>query len=235
MTIHPRNNNTNRFSLFEEIFGNVSNNTVLDFGGSSGNLLYFSNKKIKETNYTCLDISKEAIEHGAFEFPKANWVHYDRFNLMYNPHGNKKIVFPKINLNQDVIWAYSVFSHVDADELIKTVEWLCTFNFKKIAISFLDINIFEMKEYFYNKRMLEYGCCDNILKNISSKDADFFYFLDNSEYEINKRKCECVSKKYFLSFFNVEWILESLKNLGISAKVIRPGEGYIPFLIIERL
>jgi len=234
MNIHPRNNATNRFPLFEEIFKDYENCTVFDFGGSSGNLLYFSNGKILDKKYTCLDISKEAIEKGKDEFPNSTWIHYDRFNWMYNYNGNREVIFPNVDQNQDLIWAYSVFSHVDADEFIKTIEWFCNFNFKKIAVSFLDIDSAEMKEYFYNKRKAEYGWCDEILKNVTSKDTDYFYFLDNNEYALNKYKCDCESKAYFLSFFNIEWLLFALKQRGIEAKVIKPGDGYIPFLIIER-
>lgn len=235
MNIHPRNNSTNRFPLFDEIFSNYENSKVFDFGGSSGNLLYFSNGKIREEKYTCLDISVDALNTGRKEFPNSTWVHYNRFNWMYNPQGNTEFMFPNINTDQDFIWAYSVFSHVDANEFIKTILWMTTFNYKKIAVSFLDIDAPEMKEYFYNKRVSEYGNCNDMLKTVSSKDTDYFYFLDNDAYEINKYECDYTSNSYFLSFFNTEWLIFTLKQHGINSKVIRPGNGYVPFLIIERI
>ena len=69
--IHPRNETTNRYPLFHEIFGNTNESTVLDFGGSSGNLLYFSEGNIKEENYTCIDIVENAIMQGKAEFSNA--------------------------------------------------------------------------------------------------------------------------------------------------------------------
>lgn len=233
-TIHPRNESTNRFPLFEEIFGNVNNQKIFDFGGSSGNLLYFSNGKISENNYTCVDISREAINSGMEEFPNASWIHYDRFNWMYNEHGNPAMQFPNVDKSQDIIWAYSVFSHVDAEEFIKTIEWFQSFNYKKLAVSFLDINGDEIKQYFYNKRVKDYGSCNSELLSLSSKDGYSAYFFDNSDLEVNKYKCKYIPTKHFLSFFDTDWLLTELNSKGIEASVVRPGNTLIPFLIIER-
>jgi len=46
--MHPRNESTNRFNLFEKFAGDYKNKKILDYGGNRGNLLYFSQGKIKE-------------------------------------------------------------------------------------------------------------------------------------------------------------------------------------------
>ena len=46
--IHPRDASTNRFPIFEELNPNYSYDSLLDFGGNQGNLLYFSEGKINE-------------------------------------------------------------------------------------------------------------------------------------------------------------------------------------------
>ena len=232
--IHPRTENTNRFPLFEEIFKDIDNSKVFDFGGSSGNLLYFSNGKILENNYTCLDVSQDAINSGLNEFPNATWIHYNRFNWMYNRDGNRDMQFPDVDINQDIIWAYSVFSHVDANEFISTIKWFQKIKYKKLAVSFLDIDGEEVKQYFYNKRVNDYGSCNKEILTLSSKNSYSAYFFNNSDLEVNKYTCKHIPADHFLSFFSINWLLTELNNLGIEATIVRPTNTFIPFLFIER-
>jgi len=229
MTVHPRNNSTNRYSLFNEIFGDTTNSTVLDFGGSSGNLLYFSHNKIKQENYTCIDIVKEAIESGNEEFSQATFIHNNRYNWMYNHLGNDNLIFPDINKKQDYIWAYSVFSHTDLNEFIETVKWLMTFDYKKIAVSFLTFN--EMLEWAYNKRLNEYGKCIDI----RNSNFQTMYFFDNDKI-ITDDITLTTSKnyKYLLTFYNIEYLTEFFQQHNIHINITYPGDGYVPFLIVER-
>ena len=72
MKAHPRNNTTNRFPRFKEALnGNFKDKVILDFGGSRGNLLYFSNGEIQPENYISIDPVMEGIEMGREEFPDA--------------------------------------------------------------------------------------------------------------------------------------------------------------------
>ena len=170
--MHPRNNTTNRFSLFEKFAGNYKNKKILDYGGNRGNLLYFSQGKIKQENYTCIDVEKDAIEQGKIEFPNANFMHYDRYNWMYNHNGNMQHDFPKLYLCYDIIWAYSVFSHTDLDEFIAGVKWFTKLDFELAAISFLTFN--EMLEWAYNKRFQEYNMCVDIKQYKHSLESNLF-------------------------------------------------------------
>lgn len=233
-SIHPRNDSTNRFPLFKEIFGNIAGCNVFDYGGGSGNLLYFSKGEITEENYTCLDVSESAIQSGKLEFPTASWAHYNKFNWMYNLEGNTELGFPHIDPNQDFIWSYSVFSHVDACEFLETVEWLCSFNYKKIAVSFLDIDGQEMKQYFFNKRVSDYGNCNDELLSISSSTANTAYFFDNTTMVIDKYRCEHTHTKHFLSFFSKKWLINELSKRGINVKIVNVIGSFVPFLLIER-
>ncbi len=233
-SIHPRNDTTNRYPLFKEIFGNVGGRSVLDYGGGAGNLLHFSNGEITENQYTCVDVSDTAIDSGNIEFPKAKWVYHNKFNWMYNPNGNADIEFPQVGPTQDLIWSYSVFSHVDAHEFINTILWLTQLRYKKIAISFLDIDGQEMKQYFYNKRVNDYGTCNRGVLELSSSDTNMAYFFDNEKLETNKYRCEHIHAKHFLAFFNKEWLVAELSKHGINAKVITVADSFVPFLLIER-
>lgn len=232
--IHPRNEKTNRYPLFEQVFGDVQHNTVLDFGGSSGNLLYFSNNHITEHNYTSIDIVEEAVIRGAQEFPNAAFYHYDRYNWMYNHHGNLNLKFPNIDKNQDYIWAYSVFSHTDLDEFVNTVKWFLTFNFKKIAISFLTFN--EMLEWAYNKRTEEFTKSIDVKKYVNTTDHNIIYFFDNNKLIVDKEKINVLNSKYLLTFYSTDFIFDRFKNIasGYKINIVKPGNGYVPFLCIEK-
>lgn len=229
MNYHPRNNTTNRFPIFKEVFGDISDAKILDFGGSSGNLLYFSNKEIKEELYTCTDIMTSALTKGIKEFPKANFIHYDRFNWMYNHNGNKDLVFPKLDNTYDYIWAYSVFSHTDLDEFCKTIKWMISLNPKKIAVSFLD-NSSGLLEYFYNKRIDEYGHCINI-KELT--DFDMFSLIDNNLVISNTEKLEKHKCKHFITFYKLDFLKKYFINAGISINITKPKTADVPFIIIE--
>lgn len=232
MSIHPRTVETNRYPIFKEIFGNTEDATVLDFGGSSGNLLYFSEGNIKEENYTCIDIVETAIMQGKAEFSNAKFIHNNRYNWMYNHSGNKDLIFPTVNKNQDYIWAYSVFSHTDLDEFIQTIKWFTTFNFKKIAVSFLTFN--EMLAWAYNKRYNEYGKCLDIKKYLNTTQHNIMYLFDNNKVIFDKSTLDNINYKYLLTFYNTNWLIERLALEGLNINIVYPGNGYVPFLYMEK-
>lgn len=232
MNIHPRNISTNRYPLFKEIFGEVKGQTVFDFGGGSGNLLYFSEGNIQESKYTCTDVSRDSVNQGKLEFSKSSFIQFNRFNWMYNHKGNTKLEFPEVNKNQDYIWAYSVFSHTDLDEFVKTVLWFTSFNFKKIAVSFLTFN--EMLIWAYNKRTNEYGNCVDIKKYINSK-RNILYFFDNDKIIFDDFKLPFTRHKYLLTFYNENFLKEIFWQHGIEINILHPGDGFIPFLVINNV
>ena len=110
--MHLRYETKHTFSLFEKFAGDYKNKKILDYGGNRGNLLYFSQGKIKEENYTCIDVEKDAIRQGKIEFSNANFIHYNRFSPMYN-EGNIDEPFPILEEKFDICFAYSVFTHTD--------------------------------------------------------------------------------------------------------------------------
>jgi len=232
MALYERNNSTNKYPLFKEIFKDLSTSSVLDYGGNRGNLLYFSNGEIIENTYTSIDVDIESIESGKQEFPNANWYHYDKFNYMYN-HNGQTTEFPRIeNKNQDLIWAYSVFSHTDLEELKYTLKWLTSFNFKKLAVSVLDINTSEVLQYFYTRRVKDYGYSFK-LPDLKGKDYDIVYFFDHDSLIINREVCPKLTCQHFVSFYNLDFLQDYLKQHGYTTTIKRPGDGYFPFLYIE--
>lgn len=97
---------------------------VLDFGGSAGNLLRNPDCVIREEDYYCLDVVREALALGRARFPRAHFVHYDRYNCSFNPEGVARLAVPDLGLKFDVILAYSVFTHTTRQEMNELVRQL---------------------------------------------------------------------------------------------------------------
>jgi SAM-dependent methyltransferase len=89
----------------------------MDFGGNTGELLMDAGCTIRPENYYCLDVLEEALEAGRKRFPKAHWIHYDRYNCSFNPEGIADLPIPDIGIQFDIILAYSVFTHTTRDEM----------------------------------------------------------------------------------------------------------------------
>lgn len=196
--MHPRNDSTNRFGLFEKFAGDYKNKKILDYGGNRGNLLYFSQGKIREENYTCIDIEKEAIESGKNEFPNAKFLHYNRFSPMYN-EGNMDEPFPILEGKFDICFAYSVFTHTDFftfQQTIKHLQKICD----RLIISFVNNNNIAMKKWVHNKRCNEYGSCIELNLN-----KNYNYLINNNKI-IKNQKIYTLPERYFFTFYDNTFI-----------------------------
>lgn len=94
---------------------------VLDFGGNKGNLLLDPSCTIRQEDYYCVDVVREAIEEGRRAFPEAHWAHYNRYNRSFNPEGEPQLRVPDLGCRFDFILAYSVFTHTTLDEMLDLV------------------------------------------------------------------------------------------------------------------
>jgi hypothetical protein len=97
---------------------------VLDFGGNIGNMLRDPNCTIDEECYWCLDAVRESIERGREAFPKAHWIHYDRYAFFFNPNGAKQLELPEFETSFDYIVAYSVFTNTSRSDMLDLVSQL---------------------------------------------------------------------------------------------------------------
>lgn len=115
-----------QFAYFDQILDHPDwrGRTVLDFGGSDGNLLRNEDCAIGEAGYWCLDVVKDAIDEGRRAFPAAHWAHYDRYNCSFNPHGVRDLPLPNLGVAFDFILAYSVFTHTTLGEMRELVPQL---------------------------------------------------------------------------------------------------------------
>ena len=216
--MHPRNHSTNRFSLFEKFAGNYTNKKILDYGGNRGNLLYFSQGKIKQENYTCIDVEKEAIQQGKIEFPNAHFIHYNRFSPMYNK-GNIDEPFPILEEKFDICFAYSVFTHTDFFTFQQTINYLQNLS-KKIILSFVSNDNVKIKKWVFDKRYKDYGYCTGL--NI---DCDYFYLIDNDRILISEL-CYNEISKHFFSFYEISFLR---KNFNCDIFVNNSNQDFLLF------
>lgn len=207
--MHPRNESTNRFPLFEKLVDDIENKTILDFGGNRGNLLYFSKEKIKQENYTCIDVEKDAIESGKNEFLNASFIHYNRFSPMYN-NGSKSAPFPKLDKQFDIGFAYSVVTHTNFNDF-KNIFYYLKNCCKKVIVSFIDITDERAKQFFYNKRVKDFGSCINFMDVNNSK---YFYLVNNDKIIINNDDYNEYCK-FFITFYNKSFLLSFFKDTYI--------------------
>ena len=94
---------------------------ILDFGGNAGNLLADADCSVSQARYWCIDVSPDASAEGRRRFPAAHWIHYDRYNFMFNSTGRKHKIIPATPEPFDLIIAYSVFTHTTQAEMLETV------------------------------------------------------------------------------------------------------------------
>ena len=94
---------------------------ILDFGGNVGGFLAGAPEFVDEDDYWCLDVTKRAIEQGQQSFPRANFVHYNRYSSYFNPDGVPYLPVPDLGLSFDIILAFSVFTHTHRNEMFELV------------------------------------------------------------------------------------------------------------------
>lgn len=208
-------------------FPAVEGKSVLDFGGNRGNILFF-NPDIDRDKYTCVEVDKEPLEVGKAEFGTGNWIHYDRYNMDYNPNGSIDAELPDVPYH-DYAWAYSVFSHTDCDEMIKTVDWLVERS-GTLAFSFLDINNEKVKQHFYDKRVEADGSCIDFVK----ETGDLAYLIGSREWIPGAQSFvpRDDTRDRFLAFYDQSFILSlfagKYKRVAIWDKTY-----HVPFVVIE--
>lgn len=110
-----------QFAYFDELLGRPvwKGRKVLDFGGNVGTFLESSGKNVDHKDYWCIDLNPAVIAQGRLRYPRAHFVHFNRYNSQYNPHGVRHLPIPDCGVKFDFIVAFSVFTHVDEKEMIE--------------------------------------------------------------------------------------------------------------------
>lgn len=112
-----------QFPYFDEVLGRPDwkGRKILDFGGNIGTFLASADDRVDHDDYWCIDINPAVVEQGRLTYPRAHFVHFNRYSSQYNPYGRRNQPIPDCGVKFDVILAFSVFTHVDKKEMVESV------------------------------------------------------------------------------------------------------------------
>src|SRR5829696_6348192 len=110
----------NQFFYFDQLLDHPvwEGSTILDFGGNVGGFLQGADR-VDHDDYWCLDVTKAAVEQGQQNFPRAHFVHYNRYSSYFNPDGIPYLPVPDLGLKFNIIVAFSVFTHTHQIEMLE--------------------------------------------------------------------------------------------------------------------
>ena len=116
----------NQFLYFDELLDHPvwKGSKILDFGGNVGGFLAGAGDEVDHDDYWCLDVTKAAIEEGQQNFPRAHFVHFNRYSSYFNPDGVPYLTVPDLGLKFNIIVAFSVFTHTHEREMLELVKQL---------------------------------------------------------------------------------------------------------------
>lgn len=112
-----------QFSYFDQLLGRPiwKRRKILDFGGNVGTFLVGAGDRVDHDYYWCIDLNPAVVEQGRLTYPRAHFVHYNRYSSQYNPDGLRHLPIPHCGLEFDIILAFSVFTHTDRSEMLELV------------------------------------------------------------------------------------------------------------------
>ena len=112
-----------QFSYFDELLGHPvwKGRKILDFGGNIGTFLESAGDNVDHEDYWCIDLNKAVVAQGRLSYPRAHFVHYNRYGPQYNPKGVRYLPIPDLAIKFEIILAFSVFTHVDRSEMVELV------------------------------------------------------------------------------------------------------------------
>lgn len=189
------------FEYFRRFNPDIIQGTVLDYGSNYGTFLDSSRGQFPEENYTGIDVDTDALDEGLNRFPKAKFIWYNGYNPVYNPDGTEETC--DFVQQYDTIISYSVFTHTSQEDMCNKIEWLysCLNPGGTILATWLDVDSKVSTDFFYKKRIRDYGSCDLI------ETSDYTYLLDN--------RCSKTMEsniKFLLTFYKKEYLQNLLKD-----------------------
>ena len=213
---HQRDDTTNRFDLFKAALGgNLTNKTLLDWGGNRGNIVYFSNGEIAESNYTSVDVDNDSLVSGKLEFPDANFIHYNRYNWCYNHAGSTTEPYPTLESSYNYVICYSVYTHTDYQDMRDAVVYLKeNVNYDTMLIHFYSLLEHEPQEWFMEKRASKFGSCVDFVTEARKSDTNTVTLFDHDHMEVNNLNFDKRDSNNCLTFHRPAWLLSQFSDLG---------------------
>jgi SAM-dependent methyltransferase len=214
--------------------------SVFDFGGNRGNLLRDPSCSIRQQDYYCLDVIRDAIEEGRETFPDAHWIHYDRYNRSFNPEGVVDLPVPDLGLRFDFILAYSVFTHTTLEEMKELVAQLESFLAPggTLAFTFIDPHwrpwpgIFDGNNLGW--RLAQTRPAEEIQRLLhEGRDADWCSLIDGTDLYVNSNGPWTISPESCATY-NVFYSEGFLQQQFPNATIRRPTNGEMQHCAIIR-
>jgi len=210
-------------------YPNWQGKKILDFGGNVGTFLASAGDNVTHEDYWCIDINPAVIAQGRLTYPRAHFVHFNRYSPQYNPHGVRHLPIPDCGVKFDIIMAFSVFTHVDLHEMTVLVGGLRRMLAPGGVLAF---TFFDPKyDRSLSDRRLRRGT--TVLRNIGPrgqsemvKRARWFVIIENRLYvEPGTIVCNQTRQgaplESYTSFFNAEFV----RSLFAGAIVKPPVQG----------
>lgn len=209
------------FSYFAEQLGEPlewwADKKVFDFGGNSGNVLRDPRSTIQPKNYCCLDIMQAGLEKGKQDYPDGKWLHYNRYNLLYNFDGNRDEPFPIFEEQFDVILVFSVLTMTPFSEMKRTIneELLpllkpggVLMNTYLSTATEIPIRVFTRKGF---------GDVEKFAKQ--SATLDHFYMVGGNEMVLSEEGLSREHEVSMLSYYSDDFIKANFPNWEIQSFV----------------
>lgn len=207
--------------------------TVLDFGGNAGNILKDPNSTIDHRRYWSLDVSKDAIDRARHEFPQAHWLYYNRYNFSFNPDGLRNLALPFKDERFDLILAYSVFTHIGLEEMLRLIQELIGLLQPggRLAFSFIDHNYWSWPgeydgnnlkwrlEKIIERRNLNLNVQDYVER---AKRAAWCILVDDADLYIENEELADYSPNIGMSF-HVYHTADFMQKLYPDAEILPPA------------
>ena len=228
MYLFPRVPNARLDQLLATGF-DVTNKSILDYGGSRGNLLEdgIERSLINPTNYTSMDVDDYSLNYLLKNYPETNIELYNRYNPVYNPEGKKNLPFPQINNSFDIVFSYSVNTHSSWQDYLFDISEMLRVSRGAIYTSILDLDCLRI---LHQKRIDEFG---------SAVDFNVFTNTSNGVYFINHNTVMSLEAniphniQYLLTYYKSDWLIAELQKMGMGVRFHKaPSPGIQPLLEI---
>ena len=94
-----------QFPYFDELLGHPvwKGRKILDFGGNVGTFLASAGDNVNHEDYWCIDINPAVVAQGRLTYPRAHFVHFNRYSSQYNPYGKRNQPIPDCGVKFDII------------------------------------------------------------------------------------------------------------------------------------
>jgi SAM-dependent methyltransferase len=227
-----------QFSYFDEVLEGPTwrGSKILDFGGNVGGFLVSAGDRVDHDDYWCLDLNRQVIEMGSRDFPRAHFLHYNRYSSQYNPDGVRYLPVPDLGLRFDVVMAFSVFTHTHPDEMLELVEQLRGMLTPQGALAFTftdpsydrSLSAPELPSGTDVRKMLEWRQAENPSLEIeemveTARQSKWCILIDETLYvepgaEFSNQEHHGKPWESYCSYFTVDYV----KSLFPGAKVFPP-------------